>query len=71
MNSAPAGAGARRAVGELLTCPFCTSVWIATALTTTFALSPRIARLVAAALTSAVVSDISQYAYSAMRRVST
>jgi hypothetical protein len=25
--------GARRAVGELVTCPFCLSVWIATALT--------------------------------------
>ena len=29
----PQRRGARRAVGELVTCPFCLSVWIATALT--------------------------------------
>jgi hypothetical protein len=33
--------GARRAVGELVTCPFCLSVWIATALTGALILAPR------------------------------
>lgn len=30
VNSQPTGSGLRRAVGELLTCPFCTSMWLAT-----------------------------------------
>src|SRR5688500_3590115 len=34
---APAGGQLRRAVGELLTCPFCASVWVGTAATLAFA----------------------------------
>jgi Protein of unknown function (DUF1360) len=37
----PQRRGARRAVGELVTCPFCLSVWIATALTGALLLAPR------------------------------
>ena len=68
LNSRPAGTGVRRALGELLTCPFCLSVWIATALTAMFAVSPRAARLVASGLAAVAVADSSQYAYSGLRR---
>jgi Protein of unknown function (DUF1360) len=36
----PQRRGARRAVGELVSCPFCLSVWIATALTGALLSSP-------------------------------
>jgi hypothetical protein len=67
VNSVPTGTGTRRAVGELLTCPFCASVWLATALATVFALAPRAARLVVGALASVVLSDTAQYGFSALR----
>ncbi len=43
----PRGEGMRRAVGELLTCPHCLSVWIAAALSAGFVRFPRRARFVA------------------------
>jgi hypothetical protein len=67
VNSRPAGTGVRRAIGELLTCPFCISVWIATGLISAFAIAPRAARLVAAGLATVVVADTAQYAYSSVQ----
>lgn len=68
VNCEPAGTGIRRSVGELLTCPFCISVWFATAFTAVFSMAPRVARLVAGGLTAAVVADVSQYAYAGARK---
>jgi Protein of unknown function (DUF1360) len=67
VESEPSGSGVRRAVGELLTCPFCISVWIATVLIAAFSIAPRAARLAAAGLAAVVVADTTQYAYSAFR----
>jgi hypothetical protein len=67
VNSQPAGTGVQRAIGELLTCPFCISVWIATVLTAAFSIAPRAARLVSAGLAAAVVADSTQYAYASLR----
>jgi uncharacterized protein DUF1360 len=67
VNSEPAGTGVRRAVGELLTCPFCMSVWIAGAMTVGYALAPRATRLVAAGLTEMAIADGAQYAYAQLR----
>jgi hypothetical protein len=67
VNCAPAGTGLRRAVGELLTCPFCISVWIATIFVAAFAVVPRAVRLVGAGLTAVVVADTSQHLYTAVR----
>ena len=60
-------AGVRRAIGELLTCPFCLSVWIATAFTGLFAMAPRVARLVSGGLTTVVISDVGQCLYTKLR----
>jgi len=68
VNSAPAGTGTRRAVGELLTCPFCISVWIASGLTVAYAVAPRATRLLAAGLTEMAIADAAQYGYAALRR---
>ncbi|MEV6963143.1 DUF1360 domain-containing protein [Streptomyces sp. NPDC051207] len=57
------GGEARRAVGDLVTCPFCTSVWVAAALTGTYACAPRAARMLAAGLTAVTMADWLQYAW--------
>jgi hypothetical protein len=59
------GRGLRRAVGELLTCPFCTGPWIAGALVCGMALAPRPTRLVAGIFASVTVSDFLHQAYEA------
>lgn len=77
---APAGAGelhedvrtdagpTRHAVGELLSCPICLAVWVATALTGGLVLAPRATRLVATVLTAVTASDFPQFAYAAAQR---
>ncbi len=57
------GAGARRAMGELLTCPFCLGQWVATGLIFSLVLAPRATRLVAALFTSLTVADLLQFGY--------
>ncbi|MBP2472268.1 hypothetical protein JOF53_001140 [Crossiella equi] len=75
----PAGAGevsesvrtdnpVRHSVGELLNCPFCVSVWLATALTVGLVLAPRLTRLVCGGLAAVTGSDFLQFAYAAARR---
>lgn len=59
------GSERRHAVGELLSCPFCLSVWIGTGLTAGLVLAPRTTRLVATALTAVAMSDFLQLAYTA------
>jgi hypothetical protein len=61
----PRGSGVRRAVGDLLTCPFCTSAWVAGALVCSYASVPRATRLVCAGLSAVTVADWLQYAWSA------
>lgn len=46
----PTGTGVRRAVGELLTCPHCVSLWAAAGLAASTAAWPRETRLVTRAL---------------------
>jgi hypothetical protein len=60
----PRGSGVRRAVGDLVSCPFCTSVWVAGALVGGYACAPRAARLVCAGLGAVTVADWLQYAWS-------
>ena len=67
VNCEPAGTGLRRAIGELITCPFCISVWIATVFVAAFAVVPRAVRLVGAGLTAVVVADTTQHVYTALR----
>lgn len=55
--------GAKETVGELLTCPFCLSVWIASGLTAGQILWPRATRTAMGALTALAVADALQLAY--------
>ena len=57
--------GMRHAVGELITCPFCVSQWIATSLTVGILVAPRPTRVVASVFAAVAGSDFLQFAYAA------
>lgn len=59
------GSGPRKAVGELITCPFCLATWAATALTLGHMFFPRATRLATTALTAQAGADFLQFAYAA------
>jgi hypothetical protein len=62
------GSTVRHGIGELITCPFCLSVWVATGLTGGLVLAPRLTRLAATALTATAASDFLQMAYDAAKK---
>jgi hypothetical protein len=57
------GSGARHAVGELITCPFCLGQWIATGFAFGLIFAPGATRLAAATMTAIAGSDFLQLAY--------
>ncbi|WP_458248086.1 DUF1360 domain-containing protein [Streptomyces sp. MAI_2237] len=59
----PRGHGVHRAVGDLVTCPFCTSVWAAGVLVCGYTVVPRATRLVCAGLGAVTMADWLQYAW--------
>jgi hypothetical protein len=61
----PRGSGLQRAVGELLSCPYCVAQWVAAGFTLGLATSPRTTRLVAGVYTAETISDFLQAAYRA------
>lgn len=65
LEESPRGAGARRAIGELLVCPYCIGFWIASAFAVGLIFAPRLTRLIAATLTAVTASDFLQVAYKA------
>lgn len=62
------GTGLRHAAGELLTCPFCIAVWVATALAFGMLLVPRFTRVVLAILCAVSGSDYLQLTYAIAQR---
>ncbi len=48
------GKGIRHAVGELITCPFCTAQWVATAYAAGLVFAPHATRLAGATMTAVV-----------------
>jgi hypothetical protein len=57
------GSSVRHGIGELITCPFCLAVWVATGLTGGLVLAPRLTRLASTALTATAASDFLQLFY--------
>ena len=53
----------RHSLGELLTCPFCPDMWVATAFTAGLVLAPRLTRLVAGTFSALAGADFLQLAY--------
>ncbi|MEV4706510.1 DUF1360 domain-containing protein [Actinoplanes sp. NPDC049316] len=58
------GSTIRHSIGELISCPFCLAVWVATGLTSGLVFAPRLTRLVATVFTATAASDFLQMAYS-------
>jgi hypothetical protein len=57
VEESPRGGGMRRAVGELLVCPFCLAQWVATAALTGLAVAPRMTRFVCSIFAAVTISD--------------
>src|SRR3954468_5841979 len=64
VEEAARGRGLRRAIGELLVCPYCMGLWVAAACTAGLIVAPRPTRWVAAVFTTLFGSDALQIAYS-------
>jgi hypothetical protein len=67
VNERARGEGVQRAVGELVTCPFCTAQWLATGLAGAYVLSPEATRLAGATLAAVTIADGLQYAHTALQ----
>jgi hypothetical protein len=57
------GTGVQKTLGELLTCPFCLAPWFAMLLSGGWVLSPTLTRMVTAAGTAVLGSDMLQYGF--------
>jgi hypothetical protein len=62
------GKGIRHAVGELITCPFCTAQWVATAYAAGLVFAPQATRLAGATMTAVAGSDWLQLAYARLQQ---
>jgi hypothetical protein len=63
VEEAARGRGLRRVIGELLVCPYCLSMWVATGFTAGLLVAPRTTRWAASMLTVVFASDVLQIAY--------
>lgn len=63
VDEAARGRGLRRALGELLVCPYCIGMWIAAVLTAGLLVAPRFTRWVSFALTTLTIADFLQIVY--------
>ncbi|HEX3964495.1 MAG TPA: DUF1360 domain-containing protein [Trebonia sp.] len=70
LNEEVRGTGAQKAVGELVTCPFCTSVWIATGFAAGLVYLPRTTRLAVATLAALAGADLLQFARAGLEKTS-
>ena len=61
----PRGSGMRRAMGELLVCPYCLGLWASGAFHAGLLFAPRATRFSASVLTAMTISDFLQIAYKA------
>ena len=59
----PRGRGIQRGIGHLISCPYCTAPWCATALAFGLVFAPRVARFFAVIFASIAMSDFLHRAY--------
>jgi hypothetical protein len=57
----------RHAVGELITCPFCLDMWVATALAIGLLFAPRVTGVVTATFTALTGADLLQLGYAVLQ----
>jgi hypothetical protein len=65
VKSEPRGSGLRRAVGELLICPFCMTQWVAAGALVGLAVAPRTTRFAASVLAVRTVAEAANIAHEA------
>jgi len=70
LREAVRGSGVRKTVGELITCPFCTSVWVGTAFTAGLIYLPRFTRLAMATLAALAGADMLHFLHGWLQRKS-
>jgi uncharacterized protein DUF1360 len=63
VSEAARGRGLRRAIGELVVCPYCIGMWISAAFAAGVLVAPRFTRWFAAVLTALFGADVLQIAY--------
>jgi uncharacterized protein DUF1360 len=68
VEEAARGTGLRRAIGELLVCPFCIAQWTATALSIGILFAPRLTRFVAGVFATVGLADMLQLVYKRSER---
>ena len=64
------GEGGRKTVGELVTCPFCLGVWVATGLTAGLIYLPRTTRIASGTLTALAGADLLQFVHAWLEKSS-
>jgi len=64
------GRGARKAIGELLVCPYCLGLWVVAAFALGLLFAPRLTRFLAAVFSALTISDFLQIAYRAVEEKS-
>lgn len=69
LNESVHGHGVKHAAGELMTCPFCLAVWVATGLTAGMVFAPRFTRAASTVLTAVAVSDVLQLGYDSAKQL--
>jgi hypothetical protein len=65
LDERPRGQGLRRAIGELLVCPYCLGLWASGGFHAGLLFAPRATRFSASVLTAMTISDFLQIAYRA------
>jgi uncharacterized protein DUF1360 len=63
VSERPRGRGLRRAIGELLVCPYCLGMWTSAALIAGLLVAPRFTRWVSSVLVAFLGADLLQIAY--------
>lgn len=59
------GSGARKALGELLVCPYCLGLWVVAGFSVGLLFAPRVTRFLASLFAALTISDFFQIAYKA------
>jgi hypothetical protein len=64
----PRGRGLRRAIGELLVCPWCLGLWVVAGFALGLLVAPRLTRFLAGVFSALAISDFLQVAYKAAEK---
>ncbi|MBV9008734.1 MAG: DUF1360 domain-containing protein [Verrucomicrobia bacterium] len=63
LDERPRGSGLQKTIGQLVTCPYCIGMWIASGFVYGFAIQPRMTRMVASIFAVSSIADFTQQCY--------